>query len=112
MMLVLMLSLAIAAPNPRTLDAPRKAYSACIRQFETTSRAAKLQPAAYSTAIKGACPAQAAALTRALTEFDIAMGSKRATAASNAAIDVGDYLVTSDERYRDSVGDSSAPNPQ
>ena len=112
MMLVLLISLAIAAPNPRTLDAPRKAYSACIRQFETTSRAAKMAPAAYSIAIKGACPAQAAALTRALIEFDITMGSKRATAASNAAIDVGDYLGNSDERYRDIVEASSPAKPQ
>jgi len=111
MMLVLLISLAIAAPNPRTLDAPRKAYSACIRQFETASRTAKMAPAAYSTAIKSACPAQAAALMRALIEFDIAMGSKRATAASNAAIDVGDYLVTSEERYHDIVGASSPPKP-
>jgi|GEM_PF-5508787 len=111
-MLVTMIALAIAAPNPRTLDAPRKAYSACIRQFETSSRAAKLDPAAYSIAIKNACPAQAAALTRALIDFDIAMGSKRATAASNAAIDVGDYLVTSEERYRDVVGGSSPPKAQ
>ena len=112
MMLVTMIALAIAAPNPRTLDAPRKAYSACIRQFEATSRAAKMEPAAYSIAVKNACPAQAAELTRALIAFDIAMGTKRAAAASNAAIDVGDYLVTSDERYRDIVGAATAPKPQ
>ncbi len=112
MMLVTIIALAVAAPNPRTLDAPRKAYSACIRQFETRSLAAKMEPAAYSEAIKGACPAESAALTRALVDFDIAMGSKRAAAASNAAIDVGDYLVTSDERYRDIVGAARSPKPQ
>jgi len=111
MLIVMVMSLAVAAPNPRTLDAPRKAYSACIRQFEKTSLAAKVEPAAYSTAIKGACPEQGAALTRALIAFDIAMGSKRATATSNAATDVGDYLLTSDERYRQTVGAPPPPKP-
>ena len=39
MMLVAMMMLALAAPNPHALDAPRKAYSACIKAFETKSLA-------------------------------------------------------------------------
>ncbi len=111
-MLVFLVSLAIAARNPRTIDAPRKAFSACIRQFATASLAAKMEPAAFSIAIKSACPAEASALTRALIDFDMAMGSKRAAAAANAEIDVGDYRLTSEERYRDSAAAPAAPKPQ
>ena len=102
-MMLAMALLALAAPNPRALDAPRKAYSACIKEFETSSRKAKLDPAAYSTAIKGACQSEATALAKALVDFDVAMGSKRATASANAQSDVADYVLTSEERYRDSV---------
>ncbi len=102
-MLVTMMMLALAAPNPTALDRPRKAYATCIKAFETKSVAAKLDAAAYATALKGMCQPEAAALTRALTDYDVAMGSKRATAASNAATDVADYQLSSEERFRDLV---------
>ncbi|MCY7339764.1 MAG: hypothetical protein LH465_07435 [Sphingomonas bacterium] len=108
MMLVVMM-LALAGPNPRTLDAPRKTYSACIKGFETSSLKAKLDAAAYSTAVKGACQPEAAALAKALVNYDVAMGGKRAAANANAQSDVADYVLTSEERYRDSV---SASKPQ
>ena len=102
-MLVTIMLMAMAAPNPRALDTPRKAYAACIKGFEVKSLAAKMNSAAYSSAIKGACNAEAAALAKALTDFDVAMGSKRAAAAATAASDVADYVLTSEERYRDSM---------
>jgi hypothetical protein len=101
-MLVVML-LALAAPNPRALDVPRKAYSTCIRAFENRSLEAKMDPVAYAAALKASCTAEAAALARALTEYDIAMGSKRAAAMATAESDVADYRLTSEERFRDMI---------
>jgi hypothetical protein len=100
-MLVMMMLLATAAPNPHALDVPRKAYSACIRGFETKSIAAKMDAAAYSTALTGVCTGEAAALAKALTDYDVAMGGKRASAAATADSDVADYRLTSEERFRD-----------
>ena len=60
-----MMMLALAAPNPHSLDAPRKAYAACIRGFETKRIAAKMDAAAYSSALKGSCTAEAGALAGA-----------------------------------------------
>ena len=99
-MLVAMMML-LAAPNPHSLDAPRKAYAACVKQFETKSLAAKIDAAAYSTALKGACTSEAAALTKALVDFDVGTGTKRAAAAATAESDVADYRLTSEERFRD-----------
>ncbi len=98
MMLVVLL-MALASPNPSSLDAPRNAYATCIKSFEKQSLAAKVEPAAYSAAIKDACTIEAAALATALVAYDVAMGDKRATAAANAASDVADYVLTSEERY-------------
>lgn len=100
-MILLALALAFAPPSPATLDAPRKAFAACIKQFENKSLQAKMPPADYSTAVKDACPDEAKALETVLVNFDVAMGTKRATAQSNAVRDVDDYRATSKERYQD-----------
>jgi hypothetical protein len=62
-----------------------------------------MDPAAYATALKASCTAAAAALARALTEYDIAMGSKRAAAMATAESDVADYRLTSEERFCDMI---------
>ena len=100
-MLMFSMMLAMAAPNPDALVAPRKAYSACIRSFESKSVEAKMDAAAYAAALKQTCTSEAAALARALTDYDVAMGSKRAKAALTAESDVADYRLTSEERFRD-----------
>lgn len=99
-----MITLVIAlflAPNPAAIDAPRHAFQACLKSFESNQLQAKVAADAYSTAVKTACPTEAQALTNALVKFDTAMGTKRPTALSNAQRDVDDYRLTSDERYRD-----------
>ena len=99
--MLVMLMLALAGPNPHALDRPRKAYSACIHGFEAKSLAAKMDAGAYATALKTMCTAEAAALARALTDYDVAMGTRRAEAIATAESDVADYRVTSEERFRD-----------
>jgi hypothetical protein len=100
-MITLFVALALAAPNPKTIDAPRHAYASCIKSFESNQLKAKVDPAAYETAVKTACPSEAAAFTAALVNYDVAMGTKRAAAASNAARDLEDYQLTSVDRYKD-----------
>ena len=103
-MITLVVALALAAPNPGSIDAPRKAYAGCIKTFESNQLKAKVDPTAYETAVKTACPSEAAAFTSALVAYDVAMGTKRAAATANAARDLEDYQLTSVERYRDLLG--------
>jgi hypothetical protein len=100
-MIAFVLALALAAPNPASIDAPRNAFRACLKTFESNQMNAKVAADAYSTAVKSACPTEAQALTDALVKFDVAMGTKRASALANAERDVDDYRLTSEERYRD-----------
>ena len=100
-MITFVLALALAAPNPSSIDAPRNAFRSCLKTFETNQMKAKVDAAAYATAVKAACPTEAQALTDALIKYDVAMGNKRASAQANAARDVDDYRLTSEERYRD-----------
>jgi hypothetical protein len=100
-MFTLALVMALAAPNPGSIDAPRRAYATCLKSFESNQLSAKVETAAYETAVKSACQAEADRFTAALVAFDVAMGTKRASATANAARDVEDYQVTSVERFRD-----------
>jgi len=99
-MMLVVLMLALAGPGPQTIDQPRKNYAACIKRFETGSLKAKMDLTAYTTAVKAACPDEAAALTKALVAYDVGMGTGRGDAARNAAIDVNDYVESSLERYQ------------
>jgi hypothetical protein len=107
-MITLFVALALAAPNPSSIDAPRKAFATCLKNFENNQAKAKIDAAAYSTAVKAACAAEAQALADALIRYDVAMGTKRASAMANAQRDVDDYRLTSEERYKD----TNAPAPQ
>ena len=100
-MVTFLLALALAAPNPTSIDAPRRAFASCLKTFENNQMKAKIDAAAYGTAVKDACPAEAQALSDALIKYDVAMGTKRASAQSNAQRDLEDYRLTSEERYRD-----------
>lgn len=103
-MIAFVLALALAAPNPASIDAPRHAFAACLKTFESNQLRAKIAVDAYAAAVKAACPAEAQALTDALVRFDVAMGTKRTSAVSNAQRDIDDYRLTSEERYRDNMG--------
>ena len=103
-MIMLFVALAMAAPNPSAINAPRRAYATCLKAFESKNLSEKVATAAYSTAVKAACPSEAAALVQALVAFDVAMGTKRAAATANAQRDLDDYLMTSEERYAATIG--------
>ena len=100
-MFTFVLALALAAPNPASIDAPRNAFRACLKTFETNQVKAKVDSAAYAAAVKSACSNEAQALADALVRYDVAMGTKRTNAVANAERDVEDYRLTSEERYRD-----------
>ena len=100
-MITLVLALALAAPNPASIDAPRSAFRACLKSFESNQMRANVAADAYSAAVKSACPTEAQALSDALIKYDVAMGNKRTAAQENAQRDVEDYRLTSEERYRD-----------
>jgi hypothetical protein len=103
-MITFLVAMALAAPNPGAIDAPRKAFSHCLKTFEDNQLNAKVDATAYETAVKTACPTEAQALADALIKYDVAMGTKRAAAISNAERDIDDYRLTSVERYRDNRG--------
>lgn len=102
-MITLAVALALLAPNPATIDGPRRAFASCLKGFESKNLAQKIDAAAYETMVKTACQAEASGLLDALVRYDVAMGTKRAAATANAERDLDDYRATSSDRYRDIV---------
>lgn len=100
-MLMLAAALAMAAPNPESLIAPRKTYAACLKAFETKSASDKMTPEAYGEAVKTACPTEMDNFKSALIRYDMAMGVKKAVAEANAQRDVEDYWAESGDRFKD-----------
>ena len=103
-MITLTIALAIAVPNPSSIEAPRRAFATCLKSFETKSLQEKVAATSYAETVKSACAAEAAAFTQVLVAYDVAMGTKRAAATANAERDLSDYRLTSEERYRDTLG--------
>jgi hypothetical protein len=62
--------------DPASIDAPRNAFRACLKTFESNQMNAKVAADAYSTAVKSAAR-PSAALRRRAGQFDVAMGTKR-----------------------------------
>lgn len=100
-MFTLIIAALLAAPNPASIDAPRKAFASCLKAFESNQMKAKVDAAAYEAAVKSACSSEASALSAALIKYDVAMGTKRASATANAERDIDDYRMTSVDRYKD-----------
>lgn len=107
-MVLSVLFLALAAPNPASLNSPRQAYVSCLRSFEAAKRTTQMTVDAYAAEAKSACAGERDSYRSAMVAYDTAMGAKKAEAASNADLDIEDYVMGSVERYRDVAG----PAPQ
>jgi len=92
-------ALALSQGNP-TIQ-PRKNYADCLSKYYKSKQSETMEPAAFTAAMKAACASPEAAFTRALVDYDIKMGSKRAAAEENAAFDIEGYLTNISENYAD-----------
>lgn len=100
-----MISMAIAtavylAAMQASIDGPRAAFSACLKQADQKALAEKVAADAYAAYVKAACTAQSEAFKKALVSFDVKNGIGRKQAATDADLQIEDYVVTSGERYR------------
>lgn len=102
-----MAAAAPAQPNPSI----RKAYASCLNGVMQKALGEKTEPAAFDTALSTACAAERAAFRNSLVNYDVAAGTKRAEANTNADLQIDDYLATTREDYRMYLEDGSKPPP-
>ncbi|MEO8619278.1 MAG: hypothetical protein ABI412_07930, partial [Sphingomicrobium sp.] len=104
-MISLFLSSVIAVAGLQaTINAPRSAFVACLRDASGKAESQKIAVDAYQGFLDTACSAQAASLKSALVAFDVKNGIKRATAESDAQAQIDDYHAMSKEKYESKMG--------
>ena len=97
--LVIALALAGAPPSSAPSGQARKAYSACLQKVIKAKTEEKLSADAFKAAAKAGCAVEEAAMMKALTDFDVATGSKRADAEEFARSQIDEYLFNAGDTY-------------
>lgn len=92
------------------INAPRQAFTACLKQASQTADARKVSSAQYDAHVKQACSTQAESFKKALVAFDVKNGIKRTQASEDAQLQVDDYYLQSTETYE--MKHPGAPKPQ
>ncbi len=104
---VLAMLLLYAAPNATSES--REAYARCLKDFVRKSAEAKMEPAAFNSAIATACKDKEALLKTALNRDNAATGMKAAAADKNSSEQIADYLSMAKEDYRYGFEDAAKP---
>ena len=82
-----------------SIAAPRQDYTDCLKKASQQAMAQQVSPDQYSAFAAQQCAASAAGLKEALTAFDVKNGVKRGKAASDAQLQLDDYVAMSAEKY-------------
>lgn len=81
------------------VDAPRKAFSACLKEASAKALSGNVAVDQYKAFLATQCGTQAEALKSGLVNWDTKHGVKRAQAASDAQAQIDDYLLMAFENY-------------
>jgi hypothetical protein len=94
-----------------SIAGPRQDYSDCLKKAGVQAEAQQVAPDQFSAFAKQQCAASGASFKAALMAFDIKNGIKRSQAASDADLQLEDYLSVSQEKYQARVKFSAKPSP-
>ena len=95
-----------------TINAPRDAFRACIKQASVKAEKEKVAADAVEAYIRGACTAEHDKLKAALIAFSLKNGMAKKTANADADMTIGDYVGTLGDNYKFIAGQNAAkPTP-
>jgi hypothetical protein len=95
-----------------SIAAPRQGFTDCLKQASVQAAAQRVAADQYSAFAAQHCATQGASFKSALVAFDVKNGVKRARAASDAQLQVDDYIAMSAEKYESKAGKSvQVPTP-
>lgn len=86
------------------VDAPRKAFSACLKEASAKALGGNVAVDQYKAFVATQCGTQAEALKSGLVSWDTKHGVKRAQAATDAQAQIDDYLLMAHENYEAKKG--------
>ena len=82
-----------------SIAAPRDKFADCLQSAGLEAAAQKVSPDQFTAFAKQQCSAPGSAFMAALVAFDVKNGVKRTKAASDAQLQVDDYVAMSAEKY-------------
>lgn len=82
-----------------SIAAPRQDFTDCLKKASLQASAQQVSPDQYSAFASQQCAAAGASFKGALVAFDVKNGVKRAQAASDAQLQLDDYVAMSTEKY-------------
>ena len=91
------------------INAPRTAFTACLKQAEPKATSQKVAGDAYETFVRNTCGAQLDALRSALVGFNVKNGMARRAATEDANMMIDDYLASSIDHYKFMVSTNEPP---
>ncbi len=91
------------------INAPRTAFTACLKQADTKATSQKVAGDAYEAFVRNTCSAQLQALRSAMVGFNVKNGMSRKDAATDADLMVDDYLASSIDHYKFMVSTNEPP---
>ena len=92
-----------------SIAAPRQDFTDCLKNAGLQAAAQQVAPDQYSAFAVQQCAAAGARFKAALVAFDTKNGVKRAQAASDAQLQLDDYVAMSAEKYETKVPKAKAP---
>jgi hypothetical protein len=94
-----------------TINAPRDAFRACLKQANGKATGDKVAADAFEAFILNACTSQHDALKSAIIAFNMKNGMARKAAASDADLTVEDYVASFVDNYK-FMANMNQPKPQ
>lgn len=93
-----------------TINAPRDAFRACLKQAKEKATSDKVGADAFEAYARGACSGQLSTLRDALMSFSLKNGMARKTAASDADLTIDDYVASTVDNYK-FMAEVNSPKP-
>ena len=93
-----------------SITAPRQGFTECLKQASVQAAAKQVAADQYGAFAVQRCSAQGASFKSALVAFDVKNGVKRSQAASDAQLQLDDYVAMSAEKY-ESKAPKAAQSP-
>jgi len=91
------------------IAAPRTAFTACLKQADSTATNQKVAGDAYEAFVRTTCSAQLGTLRSAMVNFNVKNGMSRKDAATDADLMIDDYLASSIDHYKFMVSTNEPP---
>ena len=119
MILVVGVTAITLAALQATINVPRDAFRACMREASSSAKSENVSGDAFEAYMRGKCSVQIGSLKSAIMAFNVKNGMAKKAAASDADLTIEDYVASPVEHYRfmsgvtgSTAAPAAAPPPQ